>query len=405
MIGRSVETRVDSSVLRRIFTCAIIRKVTGNGGGKMKKATKIISLILLTSMSVSVTSCVAKDKNVIAATPVTTAAVETSDMSGASVTTAQTTSINAITPTPTPVSVIPDPFDTEADQYSIIMDGIDEIEGSEPGEFLYYVDRCYSSDIDSEYLVLSAVNGDMRYKYCISGGEIVLFDTSVINDEDLLSRYFTYDEIKRFPLFPEHMITERTGQFVDTLNDGTYFGELLAISEDGRYGLFYLGTPVGFDRTTVDSLQEGDEVGYEDLTVSSITENEGGRCIVLGDGYLYFNPNYESYTGTILLCSDDNIPITQDDVMVILPISDTCTITDSYADLSGQESDIYIQWQTAERTGDPFFDSFFWSYVTEERFSGVPTATSMGWYDLRFTLSYPVVITDGEATQMNLEWR
>ncbi len=371
----------------------------------MKKATKIISLILLTSMSLSVTSCVAKDKNVIAATPVTTAAVETSDMSGASVTTAQTTSINAITPTPTPVPVIPDPVDTEADQYSIIMDGIDEIEGSEPGEFLYYVDRCYSSDIDSEYLVLSAVNGDIRYKYCISDGEITLFDSSVVTDESILIRYFTYDEIKRFPLFPEYMITERTGQFVDTLNDGTYFGVLLAVSEDGRYGLFYLGTPVGFDRTTVDSLQEGDEVGYEDLTVTSITENEGGRCIVLGDGYLYFNPNYESYTGTILLCSDDNIPITQDDVMVILPISDTCTITDSYADLSGQESDIYIQWQTAERTGDPFFDSFFWSYVTEERFSGIPTATSMGWYDLRFTLSYPVVITDGEATQMNLEWR
>ncbi len=371
----------------------------------MKKATKIISLILLTSMSVSVTSCVAKDKNVIAATPVTTAAVETSYMSGASVTTAQSTSLNAITPTPTPVPVIPDPVDTEADQYSIIMDGIDEIEGSEPGEFLYYVDRCYSSDIDSEYLVLSAVNGDMRYKYCISGGEIVLFDTSVINDEDLLSRYFTYDEIKRFPLFPEHMITERTGQFADTLSDGTYFGALLAVSEDGRYGLFYLGTPVGFDRTTVDSLQEGDEVGYDGLTVSSITENEGGRCITLGEGYLYFTPDYESFTGTILLSSSGNNPITQDDTMVVLPISAACAVTDNYAALSGQESPVYTQWQEAERTGDPFFDSFFWRYVQDERFEGEPTLSSTGWYDLRFTLAYPVVVTGGEVSQMNLEWR
>ena len=371
----------------------------------MKKATKIISLILLTSMSVSVTSCAAKDKNVIAATPVTTAAVETSDMSGASVTTAQTASINAITPTPTPVPVIPDTVDTEADQYSIIMDGIDEIEGSEPGEFLYYVDRCYSSDIDSEYLVLSAVNGDMRYKYCISGGEIVLFDTSVINDEDLLSRYFTYDEIKRFPLFPEHMITERTGQFADTLSDGTYFGALLAVSEDGRYGLFYLGTPVGFDRTTVDSLQEGDEVGYDGLTVSLITENEGGRCITLGEGYLYFTPNYESFTGTILLSSSGDNPITQDDTMVVLPISEACTVTDNYAALSGQESPVYTQWQEAERTRDPFFDSFFWRYVQDERFEGEPILSSTGWYDLRFTLAYPVVVTGGEVSQMNLEWR
>ena len=371
----------------------------------MKKATKIISLILLISVSVSVGSCRVDDSEIIAATPVTTSATESYATSATSVTTIRLATSEVITPAPTPAPVIPDPADEPEDQYSILMNAIDEIESDSPGAYLYYVDRCYSGEIDCEYMVLYTVTGDMRSKYCISNGEVVLLDTSVIDDESLLARYFTYDEIKRFPLFPEHMITERTGQFADTLSDGTYFGALLAVSEDGRSGLFYLGIPVGFDRMTVDSLQEGDEIGYDDLRVTSITENEGGRCITLGDGYLYFTPNYESFTGTLLLCSSGNNPITQDDVMVVLPISAECEITDTYADLSGQESTLYTEWQSADRTGDPFFDSFFWRYEGEDRFGGEPTLSSTGWYDLRFTLAYPVVVSGGEVTRMNLEWR
>ena len=371
----------------------------------MKKATKIISLILTAAVSASVGSCSVLHMDTAQTSLPTMLTSEKTDEEETTASTIPTASMTVITPTPTPVPVIPDPVDQDEDQYTILMNGIDEIEASAPGTFLYYVDCCYSNENNSEYWVLIAVTGDVRYKYCISGGEVVLYDTSVVSDESMLLRYFTYDEIKRFPLFPEHMICERTGQFVDTLSDGTYFGVLLAVSEDGRSGLFYLGTPVGYDRITVDSLQEGDEVGYEDLRVTSITENEGGRCIVLGDGYLYFNPDYESYTGTILLCSDGNNPITQDDVMVILPISTTCTVTDTYSRISGEDSDIYTQWQNAERTGDPFFDSFFWRYTQEERFDGTPTATSTGWYDLRFSLAYPVVVTNGEVTLMNLEWR
>ena len=367
----------------------------------MKKATKIISLILLTTVSAYATACAAHHPETVEISLGSSAAEETSDVSAAFETTVQTTSTSVITPTPTPVPVIPDPVDAQEDQYTILMNGIDEIEATSPGAYLYYVDCCYTNENGSEYWVLFAVNGDMRSKYCISGGEIVLFDTSVITDEDMLLRYFTYEEIKRFPLFPEHMITERTGQFADTLGDGTYFGVLLAVSEDGRSGLFYLGTPVGYDRITVDSLNEGDGIGYEDLSVTSITENEGGRCITLGEGYLYFTPNYESFTGTILLCSSGNNPITQDDVMVILPISSSCTITDSYAALSGEESVLYSEWQSAERTGDPFFDSFFWRYAQEYE----AALSSTGWYDLGSSLAYPVVVTDGEVTQMNLEWR
>ena len=190
---------------------------------------------------------------------------------------------------------------------------------------------------------------------------------------------------------------------------GTFGNAVFYISDDGTnknqfyvYRTLYFGNKKYTSGTT---LQEGDEVGYDGLTVSSITENEGGRCITLGEGYLYFTPDYESFTGTILLSSSGDNPITQDDTMVVLPISEACTVTDNYAALTGQESEIFIQWQEAERNGDPFFDSFFWSYVQDERFEGEPILSSTGWYDLRFTLAYPVVVTGGEVSQMNLEWR
>ena len=366
----------------------------------MKRNLRLIALVLLVSMLTSIASCSKEEIEETTEEETTTTTTEET-------TEETTTAAPAPTATPTP-RPSPTPAETteeteeeevDYDAYEVIMNGIDEIEATDPGNYLYqcgYSNRAWH---------LYTLRGDENSEYTIENGELELTDTSVVENPEYAQSFFTYDEMKMLPLLPSHLGSVRSGEFVSSIEDDTYFGIMLAVSEDGRYGLFYIGTPVEFDQSYVDSLQVGDEIGYEDIYVTDIRENGSNRWITLSRDDLFFSPQYYDFTGTQLLCSDSVNPVRENEVLVVLPISTSCTVTDTYYILTGTDNDGYTSWQTSDRTGVPFFDSYFWYYLNNPAYLHNVEVSSTGWYDFGYSLAYPVVVTNGEVTLMNLEWR
>ena len=205
----------------------------------------------------------------------------------------------------------------------------------------------------------------------------------------------------RFYVAPDDIPT------VDAVDDGIYFGELIGVSEDGTYGRFLIGEPLGLSPEFVYSLEAGDGIGIYDLdgveiTIVDVIEHEdGSRYPIIDDDEFFLSGQYYEYTNEILICAPSVNPVTVNDVYVDLPISSDCVITDSYWILNVEDS-VYDDWQALEPSGVPLMDSFFWYYVNHDPW--VELTLTDGWYDAR-ALAYPVVVSNGEVTVLNLEWR
>ena len=361
---------------------------------------KAIAIILLSSFLFA--SCSKQvEETTTAEETTTTTTEETTEETTRATPTPRPTATPTPRPSPTPAETTEETEEEEVDYdaYEVIMNGIDEIEATDPGNYLY---QC---DYSNRAWHLYTLRGDEKSEYTIEQGELELTDTSVVENPESAQSFFTYDEMKMLPLLPRDLGSVSSGEFVSSIEDDTYFGIMLAVSEDGRYGLFYIGTPVEFDQSFVDSLQVCDEIGYEDIYVTDIRENGSNRWITLSRNDLFFSPQYYDFTGTQLLCSDSVNPVRENEVLVVLPISTSCTVTDTYYILTGTDNDGYTSWQTSDRTGVPFFDSYFWYYLNDPAYLHTAEVSSTGWYDFGYSLAYPVVVTNGEVTLMNLEWR
>ena len=314
------------------------------------------------------------------------------------------TPIPTPSPTPFPEPDEDDPYNYDVDCYDLFMESIDAFEESDPGNYMFTITHDYIRSIQQSHWVLRVYHGG-TYDYYIPGDdELVEVDLAEGNQyfNDSPDYYFSYDEIRSIPfiydLHNDRLINDETTD--DTVEDGTYFGGLIAVSDDGRYGYFIIGTPILYDLDYVLSLEIGDEIGYEDITVTGFrTMEDGTQWPILNVDEPYFSYSYYGYTGKVCLCRYSDCPVVENSMIVKLPIAEDAEITDRFSLLTSEES--VTEWEAADKTGISILDSYFWYYYTTASENGY---FSNGWM-VGHGLSYPCVINNGEVTTLNLEWR
>ena len=383
----------------------------------MERSTKLISLLCLLSYAFSLGACskveettVSEETSVIETTVETTAettrrSVVTPIPRATTATTSETTVNTTPTPTPFPEPPEDDPYNYDVDCYDMFMEKIDSLEESDPGNYSYLISHEYIRSIQQSYWVLRIYHGgDFTYLILVDG-ELLEVDLAAGSQyfNDSPDYYFSYDEIRTVPfiydmLYDDYVINEEGT--TDSIDDGMYFGSLIAISDDGRYGYFEIGTPILYDLDYVLSLEIGDEIGYEDITVTGFyTMDDGTQWPQLSVSEPYFSKSYYEYTGKVCLCWSSDNPAIENSTIVRLPISEDCEVTDIFSWLTTEES--VAEWEATDKTGITIMDSYFWYYYTSATGYGY---FSNGWM-VGHGLSYPCVITNGEVTELNLEWR
>lgn len=375
----------------------------------MKKRT-LIALMLIGALALSSCSNMPEETEettteTTAVTTVETTAAPTPTRRPTPFPTSTPTPIPSPSPTPRPTITPPppepeaDPIDADEDQYAIIMAQIDTIEAEHEGSF-YQIQKVFHRNLDIDYWVLTAYYEDTSHKYVIKDGEIMEFDES--SDEPWVM--LPYDEITSIPFLVDTSNSWyfEMSEMVDSIEDGRYFGEVIGFSEDGTRMWLCIGKPIILEQSFVESLEVGDSIGVtidgEELTIAEIYESgDGTPSVTLSNGWYMYSYSYCEDPDTELIAMRDDNPCFYDRVIVEVPVSSSCTLTDTYATLGTIEG-----YDEIELTGNPILDSYWWYFQSNVIYSQV--YSSNGWYYCH-GLAYPVVISGGEVVSINVEWR
>lgn len=305
------------------------------------------------------------------------------------------TPIPTPTPTPTPVA---DPIDADEDQYAIVMDEIETIEAEHPGS-CYQLEQERDRENDTCYWVLTSYYEETSHEHVIRNGEMSEIGTSSDEPTVMLS----YEEITSIPFLVDTSESWRFGrnEIVDTIADGRYFGGVIGFSQDGTRMWLSIGTPIVLERSFVETLEVGDSIGYsvygEELIVTDISTYGDTPFYSLSNGYFLSGDYCEDPENEYMVTGDNDCPCAFDPVIVEVPVSSSCTVTDTYDRLGTVEG-----YDEIEPTGNPILDSYWWYFQSNVPYGNV--YASNGWY-CSDGLAYPVVISGGEVVSINIEWR
>lgn len=235
--------------------------------------------------------------------------------------------------------------------------------------------------------------------YIYLDGEV----TKVAEGEELNSQaFYTYDEFISIPVLIECGFNKVP--IVNTVEDGIYYGGIVAISTDFTKALISVGKPI-----TV-SAEEYENFDYENTTVQDI----------IGDGRYYFrdcyigedlwftlnesDTDYSSYwneynEGSYRLLSASCNTEVYDAVYVIVDIEENCQVFDDYLALFEGGS------RSVEYTG--FENSYFCQIEFDEtspHYHSQSDSPYNGWSRVRVMLD-PVVVENNTIVSMRLSWR
>jgi len=306
------------------------------------------------------------------------------------------------TPEPTPHEIEGDDFNADEDQYSIFMEKIDDIEAEFPGSSYAIVGRT-----GDYWLLIASSDGEVHF-YVICDGEITETESGIDLENVALS---SYEGIRSIPYLGSDASWYYHSECVTSLDDGIYYGEMLAISEDGTRIYVCAGNAVTFDRSYMETLSEGDQITYTMngvawvRTIDRISEYTDDNGVVhhtywLDDWDLWIEDDYDGNPDIMMLMSSSGNPCREYNYTVELPVSDSCVVTDTY-DLLYDDVDM----SGVTPTGNPIFDSCYWYVNTENTNYPMNDDLQDGWYRDCYGLLYPIEIRNGEVVRINIEWR
>ena len=329
-------------------------------------------------------------------------------------TTVETTEATTAAPTPTPgptatptsepepTQAVPEPdeYDPNVDYYSEIMSFVASLEEEAPGENRYFTRVTY---YDCLTLVVIHADGS-ACDYAMSDGEFV-----VRNEGNL--EVTTYDDYtldaEAFAQIP--CIYEMGGSAVYSFiegapADGTYSGDVLALSEDGSSVVITCDTFIQYDEDYVSSLEVGDVVeipGMDDATVTAINSSTGrislDNFLMIRDGCV----NTGDTHGWYLANSEDDAAYPMIDGAYELTISSSCTITETSS--FDWDYDTLAEYQAEIAASDtPFAASFTGHRLTEN-----VVFTNNGYFvsdTLRSSASIRYEVRDGEIVRIDIRY-
>ena len=376
--------------------------------GSMKK-TKVLALILAATMLASCSKAPASETTAEKETETTTeetTEASAEDATEETTTTEETTA--APTPTPEPVAFDPhlvDPADNGNVQHDLIMAKVDELEAQQPGGSYYLRYDLDSSTLDSApvgYWILFAVTSEGSRAFAMMGGELCELTNLAPTDEEI-ELAIPYEVFTAVPfLYPTNPMSHfpDTDYFPATIEDGTYGGVLMGVSDDGTTALVQIGTLIAFDRDEIMSLEIGDPIGYEDLVIMGKDPGSNDSIYIpVSDGQLPLalvslgddpdSPLYLKYESDTFVYEDVTV--------AILPISQTAEIN-SYFSGYGDEPEGY---ENITPTGNPMLDSYFWFYYESFGNGGWFSGNNNGWHAFNEAME-PIVVSNNEIVSITL---
>lgn len=288
--------------------------------------------------------------------------------------------------------------------YNLYMNYIDELEAQNEGTDMLYTFYNYSGEGDFNYTLLAKPAGtDTFSQYIVSKGEIT--QGAYISDS---IPSFTVDEIKKLPVLAQLGRTaEDDYHVVDSLSDGTYYGNIIAFTLDGTKAFIEASDPVLIPLTELDGLDKNVEVtdlndepifipGYGPLITSD--NYEYGRNDTMFDGAFYF---VRLEDGTAILIGDSDVVITYNTRYLAIDIAPDCEITDNFLFLYGKSEN---NAELPNEGDNNMLKSFYYQCMTDEDYMGKYNSIYGEW-STAYGILEPITVSGGKITSLTFGWR
>lgn len=298
------------------------------------------------------------------------------------------------------------------DRYTAYRDFATELKEEDDDLLFNYMENYSFDDIYRfDLTTYCPETGEVSVYYCSDDGFMHLQITYVIDEssrEDALIAFNSYEDFMKLPFMtarvPADLIT-------DSVPDGFYFGDVLAVNEDLDTFFISLSEPVILTEEEFLNLKVGDKirvdlVGLEYVTVESVDESktDWGRVrfnSTSDSGYDYcINISKCSYTPDetdYYLYGVNDYPVTINEKYIAMPIADNCMIDDTNY-LAGAYIEDAKKYAMENNLTTPFGQCSLWYFnVTESLFDLEP---SNGW--IQFSgLGYPTIVKDGKISEVH----
>jgi len=238
-----------------------------------------------------------------------------------------------------------------------------------------------------------------------------LIDSELITEdtEYKIKNLLPYEEFSKFPCMISEDEFWEPIVFADKIEDGRYFGDSIAFSNDGTKAFLLLGEGIIYTEEEFNNLKVGDKIKIdfyetEYATVTEVNDSDEAYDRVKFDiDYIWFDKGvYTENKTDYILMSDSENPVYTNTRLVILDIAPDVKVTDRYSWLMGDGyEDAQAQFIEDNGYTNPLQMTPFWYYSSIYEFR---RESSNGWSPM-FGLIYPVVIENGEIASINIEWR
>ena len=322
--------------------------------------------------------------------------------------------------------VVSNAYGLKSEQYNLFMKKIDEVEASEPGAYKYAIGASKDRKTETYSFVLMTVKGVYTTCYAVVDGELVKLDSNPGELNVSTQGALSYEDIKKLPCLVDtwyllHDEITETGisetcltPFVDTIEDGEYYGEIIGFSEDGTRVLLKIGKPVILDYDYIeDEVAPFAEIGFKDFikTVDKVEIEDRGFGILItsptydfgtefvvhryytirgrtNKGYVYYDYKYWA----------------EDYVIIELPLAEDCKVF-NYGEYYNRNKDLASDW---DENGDPMTKTLYFNHLITNK-SSYPYDS--GWITIPPFLRVryrsearvdSIIISDGQVKELEM---
>ena len=292
--------------------------------------------------------------------------------------------------------------------FMLLNQVIDELNAEDPkGELRYSFSSGYYPEADCNWALLVGKEGEDEF-------DTLIVVNGEVYDEGMSSHYayMPYDEIKKLPVFVEMYSPINTKEIhIDSeIDDGTYYGSLLAFSLDGTKALVVLSDYITITEEEYDALQPGDHISiadddpeftaWYDLTVSNEYD---GETYTMFDSNCWFS---KMENGDYILTTDSDCVVTYNDRYVFVDIAPDCLTYDTFVYLYQSYGEELPDLSVPQYVGGPnnFSNTFYFHEFTSDELDGSYNPNYPGWSEA-YSILEPVIVEDNTITSIWLGWR
>ena len=288
----------------------------------------------------------------------------------------------------------------DAKAYSAFMDYVTY--GDFPDDAVFTFEQyCFSSDdnVDSRWGLIITLGEDAT-SYAVVNGEVT----------ELSPAYGVYATagLKRDDFLKLPIMEEISGEFIDSseIPDGTYYGDILSITEDGKRAIVYISDSIKIDQDAFESLDTA--TSFYDINGEEyiITERSdwGELTIVDEDGvtlYGWFNEyTYNDASHTYTMYTDSDCVVEHHTRLCFIDIAEDCLVEDHFIWLGDfGTTDPTIGYDPTEPLTMVNSYYFYMLYTA-------PYGNSYNeWITGPNSILEPVVISNNQIVEVTLGWR